>query len=77
VTKKNHWLQALEYAGEVVNGRILACKWVQLAAYEAWSKESGEKYLLDGRQFAERLKERGCTAEKLKGARGWSGITLK
>lgn len=31
MAKKNHWLQAQEYIGEVVNSRILACKWVQLA----------------------------------------------
>jgi putative DNA primase/helicase len=48
------------------------------AAYETWSKETGERYVLDGRQFAERLTERGCTkVRQTGGARAWKGIELK
>jgi len=47
------------------------------SAYEAWAKESGERYVLDGRQFAERLREHGCIQKPTRAGRGWSGIALK
>lgn len=48
------------------------------AAYETWAKESGERYVLDGRQFTERLTERGCSKVRQHGGvRAWQGITLR
>jgi putative DNA primase/helicase len=44
-------------------------------AYEAWAKESGE-HALNGRQFAERLRERGCAQKTTRAGRGWGGISL-
>ena len=54
--------------------------WTAIAAlrstYEAWAKASGERYVLDGRQFAERLRERGCEQKNTRAGRGWSGIAI-
>jgi putative DNA primase/helicase len=49
--------------------------------YERWSRANNEKKTLRGRAFGERLKVRGCTAERrekgnLGASRGWSGIRL-
>lgn len=57
------------------------------AAYEAWGRENGEKELLQGKAWGERLRARGCEPETKRvtrpgepdrtlKARGWSGITL-
>jgi putative DNA primase/helicase len=43
--------------------------------YETWAKDSGER-ALDARQFAERLRERGCIQKPTRAGRGWSGIAL-
>jgi len=46
-------------------------------AYEAWAKECGERYVLDGRRFTERLTERGCSKVRQHGGvRAWQGIRL-
>jgi len=49
-------------------------------AYEQWSKENGNRYLLGNRQWSERLKARGCTREARrrggKYIRLWFGIGL-
>ena len=54
--------------------------WVAAAtlrtAYENWVKHSGERQI-DGRAFAERLRERGCTPAKHGGVRGWLGVALE
>jgi phage/plasmid-associated DNA primase len=47
------------------------------SAYEAWAREAGERHLLEGRQFAERLLDRGCSKTRLHGGvRAWQGIAL-
>lgn len=45
--------------------------------YERYCKESGEKRVLNPKEFAEGLRSRGCEARKGgKGVRGWQGIGL-
>ena len=44
-------------------------------AYEAWARANGE-HPLDGRQFAERLRKRGCEQKATRSGRGWAGIAL-
>lgn len=50
------------------------------AAYEAWAKTNGERYVLDSRSLAERLRSRGCVQEVRKvagvSARVWVGVGL-
>lgn len=47
--------------------------------YEAWAKDSGER-AIDARQFADRLRDRGCEKKKDREdnrvVHGWSGIDL-
>ena len=51
------------------------------AAYEDWSKQNGERYLIDPRAFAERLRSRGCNPSSRRVLssikRGWQGIGLR
>lgn len=44
-------------------------------AYESWAKANGERPI-DGRQFAERLRARGCAPKTTRAGRGWAGIGL-
>jgi putative DNA primase/helicase len=44
--------------------------------YGSWCEEGGEKPLT-GRNFAERLRARGCTPDRASGKRVWRGIGLK
>jgi putative DNA primase/helicase len=47
-------------------------------AYESWAKEQGLRYPLAGRQFADRLRAKGCKAHRgTGGAREWRGIRLR
>jgi putative DNA primase/helicase len=46
-------------------------------AYERWAKEEGVRHPLAGRQFAERLKARGCTPRRRHDGRRWLGIRLR
>ena len=48
------------------------------SSYEDWAKHAGERRVLDGKAFAERLIAMGCerTRDRRTG-RGWSGITLR
>lgn len=44
--------------------------------YERWAKERGEKHLLVGNGFTERLKAHGCVPKVRANVRGWLGIGL-
>jgi len=46
------------------------------SSYEKWAKDSGEKYVLDTREFAQRLTDRGCTPKAGRRRRGWKGIEV-
>jgi putative DNA primase/helicase len=45
-------------------------------AYKAWAEANGERYLLEGRDFEERLRGLGCEAKSKHAGRGWEGIGL-
>lgn len=51
------------------------------SAYDAWGKQNGERFTLNSRSLADRLRARGCTDanRKVNGSstRGWSGIGLR
>jgi putative DNA primase/helicase len=59
--------------------------WVSSArlvnAYQDWCKKNGEKYPLEGREFTDQMRAKGCSPKprELRGktTRGWNGIDLK
>lgn len=45
-------------------------------AYEEWCKEQGIKTMLGGKDFATRLRDKGCSDSKSHGHRMWTGVRL-
>jgi putative DNA primase/helicase len=46
------------------------------AAYEGWAAERGQRQMVGGKSWGERLRTRGCEPRKDGGRRGWLGIRL-
>jgi putative DNA primase/helicase len=44
--------------------------------YQAWAKDSGERWALNRKQFGEALRARGFKDRKLRGDRAWHGVGL-
>jgi putative DNA primase/helicase len=49
--------------------------------YQEWCKRNGEKYPLEGRDFTDQLRAKGCSPKtrevRRRSIRGWNGIDLK
>lgn len=45
--------------------------------YESWGGERGDRWLLGGRAFTDRLKALGCSPQTVNRVRGWRGIGLE
>jgi putative DNA primase/helicase len=64
--------------------RINSFAWVSseriVGAYEDWCRKNGEKYPLQGRDFTDQLRDKGCVPKSKeihgKPSRGWAGIDL-
>ena len=80
MAKKNHWAAAESYINDVVNGRTLACKWVELACERAISDLKRQRTAAFPYRFdAERANKVCRFTENLPHVKGskWAGDPIK